>query len=160
MLNETPKPDPKKTKSARKYPVWVRVVFIGLAVVSIAVALAIYEQGNVDTLRLSKGTYHLEVATTDAAQQRGLGGRRKLAQNGGMLFVFSAQSQQCFWMKDMRFPIDIIWADSSKRVTRIEHDLSPATYPHEYCAPAQYVIELNAGTADNNGLKTGQKLDF
>ena len=66
-----------------------------------------------------------------------------------MLFVFAKPSVQCFWMKDMQFPIDIIWLDSTKKVTHIETNVDPMTYPKQYCGDdtTKYVIELRAGEA-------------
>jgi len=155
------KAGPRKTKSALSLPAWWRLAFVGLAtlVVIVTVTITGHRSGAV-TLRLPRGTYHLETATTAAEQEKGLGGRAGMPASQGMLFIFANQADQCFWMKDMHFPLDIIWTDSAKRVTHIEHGLSPATYPQQYCAAGQYVIELNAGTVAKNGVRTGQKLDF
>lgn len=99
---------------------------------------------------------------TPAAQTRGLGGRKSLPVNEGMLFVFAHPGQQCFWMKDMHFPLDIIWLNGSKQVVFIKSNLSPKTYPETFCPPnsAQYVIELNAGQAQKARLHTGETLNF
>jgi uncharacterized membrane protein (UPF0127 family) len=108
------------------------------------------------TVRLGNTTYHLETVTTEAAKQKGLGGRNSMAANSGMLFPYTAAGQQCFWMKDMRFSLDILWLDSAHKIVKIEPNLAPKTYPQTYCAVAQYVIELNAGQAARAGLHVGQ----
>lgn len=105
-------------------------------------------------------TYTLDAALTTAEQEKGLGSRANMPANRGMIFIFDRNGERCFWMKDMRFPLDIIWAGADKRVTHIESNLSPNTYPKSYCAAAQYVIELNARQAAIGGITKGQKLNF
>lgn len=103
------------------------------------------------------------MADTPAKQALGLGQRDNMMPRAGMVFPYAKPTTDlCFWMKDMRFSIDIIWLDAHKQITLIEPSLSPATYPQSYCPskPSQYVVELNAGVAHNLGLRQGQKLDF
>jgi len=104
--------------------------------------------------------YKLTAAQTAAEQQQGLSGTKSLNHDAGMLFIFATDREQCFWMKDMNYSLDMIWASSDKKVTHIEKNLSPKTYPNEYCANGQYVIELNAGQADASYMKQGQTLRF
>ena len=121
------------------------------------------------TLQAGKKTYALNIAASTAAQQKGLGGRKSLARNRGMLFVFDAPATQCFWMKDMQFPIDIIWLNSDKQVTRVAANVSPDTYTEasgknsqKFCGDVstKYVIELNAGEAKQAGLVVGQPVSL
>src|SRR4051812_48326835 len=56
----------------------------------------------------------IEVADTPEARERGPSGRESLPQGSGVLFVFDAPATYGFWMKDMRFPIDIVWLDEEK----------------------------------------------
>ena len=106
--------------------------------------------------------YTLEIADTDLLRERGLSYRTSLAPQTGMLFVFEVPQTLRFWMKDMNFPIDIIWLDADKKVVHIEHALSPSTYPDSFGpeTPTQYVIELNARDAQKIGLKRGDMVDF
>src|SRR6266705_3024888 len=76
---------------------------------------------NTRSLQVSGHIVRLEVAKTAAAQAKGLGGRQGIANDQGMLFVFSKEDVECFWMKDMRFPLDIIWLDGRQKVRYIEH---------------------------------------
>lgn len=99
--------------------------------------------------------YKLEVADTQEARVQGLSDRKSLAHDTALLFVFDESSVQCFWMKDMQFPIDMVWVDENWRVVHIERNVSPNTYPDEKCPekPAKYVIETNANMT--NQLRTG-----
>lgn len=105
----------------------------------------------------------VEVARTDSARQLGLSGRASLLDGTGMLFVYENPGLHGIWMKDMNFPIDIIWIgaeDSRKatlRVLDMEKNVSPVTYPKVFTpnVPSSYVLEVNTGFADENGVEVG-----
>ncbi|MDB5181638.1 MAG: hypothetical protein JWP13_401 [Candidatus Saccharibacteria bacterium] len=158
----------KKIKSAPK-PLLFCVVVGGLLVVAALLASfwpfqSMSTQNNsaksAYQLRLDGVRYVLETAFTPQQQEKGLGGRERLAESKGMLFWYPREGEQCFWMKDMRFPIDIIWVSANKHVTHLEESLSPSTYPQTFCAQGQYVIELDAGEVVKHSLNVGAALDF
>lgn len=116
-----------------------------------------------DCVSIGSKCYVLETADTDETRQRGLSGRAGLDENTGMLFEFEQPSiGHCFWMKDMKFSIDMIWLDDQKKVVKIESDVLPATYPNSFCpeSPAQYVIELDSGEAVAAGLKVNDTVNL
>jgi uncharacterized membrane protein (UPF0127 family) len=65
-------------------------------------------------------------------------------------------------MKGMKFNLDIIWLNSEKKVIKIEQNLSPSTYPNNYCPSsfARYVLEMNSGFIKTNKIRLGQVLNF
>jgi len=99
----------------------------------------------------------VELADTEEKKSQGLSGRNSLPQNQGMLFVHESPALYSFWMKDMQFPIDIIWIDENNTVIDITKNVSPDTFPQSFqpLAPAQYVLEVNAGFADTNNVTIG-----
>lgn len=105
----------------------------------------------------SRASFKLLVARTPKERAKGLGGRNSLAQNEGMLFIYKHAGKECFWMKGMKFDLDILWLDVQKKIVHLEQGVSPRTYPALFCpdTPAQYVVELNSGTASRNGLSLG-----
>ena len=146
---------------------WFRKPFgiLTCALVVMIGAIALFQLANTSNatmLNVNGHYFTLDIADTQASREQGLGGRRSLATDRGMLFVFSQTAQECFWMKGMHFPLDMIWIGPTKRVVYIERDISPTTFPETFCPsePAKYVIELNAGTAYNTGIAVGQTLDF
>lgn len=112
------------------------------------------------TVRLGTHDYTLVRATTSEQKQKGLGGTASLGEDQGMFFGSNRESETCFWMKDMRYSLDIIWLSSDKKVAHIEHNVAPGTYPKTFCHDGQYVIEINAGQAAKSGIKTGQSVAF
>ena len=101
-----------------------------------------------------------ELATTSEQKGDGLSGRVSLQDGAGMLFVFDTPSVEGFWMKDMRFSLDIIYAAQDGTILTIHPDLSPQTYPTAYypSAPASYVLEVPAGFAAEHGIAVGDKI--
>lgn len=120
------------------------------------------QRSRFNTLEIGGQSFTLEVANTQASRELGLGERASLPYNRGMLFVFARSASECFWMKDMHFPLDMVWANASKQIIYIKSNVSPNTYPASFCPskPALYVIELNAGVAANTGMRVGETLDF
>jgi len=114
------------------------------------------------TTTISIGTTNLEVelASTEAEREKGLSGRTSLSNGKGMLFVFDTEYAWGIWMKDMLFPIDIVWADTNGFIVTIERDVSPVTYPKSFHpnVPAAYVLEVPAGFTKAHGIAVGQKI--
>lgn len=102
----------------------------------------------------------IEVATTSAAQERGLGGRGSVPGNYGMLFVFPKDGLYGFWMKDMLTSIDIFWLDDKGRVVSIAEDVATSSYPNVFypSALARYVLETVSGFARTHAIATGTPL--
>jgi uncharacterized membrane protein (UPF0127 family) len=102
--------------------------------------------------------YYLQLAVTQAQQALGLGDRAKLPLDHGMLFVYQSSGTRCFWMKGMRFALDMIWLSSAEEVVSVQHDVSPKSYPSVYCSQSQDVIELDAGQAQSAGIVVDRTL--
>ncbi len=104
----------------------------------------------------------IEIAKDSQEFDKGLAGRPCIPANQGMFFAFNRAGQYPFWMKGMKFPIDIIWITSAHRVAAIEINESPKTYPDKFVnkAPAQYVLELKANRSTELNLKIGTTVVF
>jgi uncharacterized membrane protein (UPF0127 family) len=110
-----------------------------------------------------------DIADTDCKKTLGLSGRTTLTDGQGMLFLFNTLGSYGFWMKDMNFPLDIIWIDNTLSITGIESNLATSTYDvmdpsqseifgQKYSA--EYVLEVPAGYVDRNNIKVGDKIIF
>lgn len=135
----------------------IGIIVVIAFIITIAVPLLF---NNSDT-KLGSKSYNLEVADTAEARQLGLSGRETLQDDAGLLFVFDEPGRQCFWMKDMKFSIDIIWLDANKKIVQLEKNIAPSTYPNTFCADnAQYVVELKAGQIRDAKIARGQTVDL
>ena len=106
-----------------------------------------------------------EIADTPELKERGLSGRNSLAGNSSMLFVFDSEGYYDFWMPDMSFALDMIWMDKDYTIVDITKNAVPMPNkaPEELpkyrsLAPAQYVLEVNAGFSGIHNLKVGDIL--
>lgn len=99
----------------------------------------------------------VEIAESMAEKQKGLSGRNFMRKNNGMLFIFSQPDSYPFWMKNMKFPIDIIWLDENLQIINIEKNITPDTFPKKFMPrlPAKYALEVNGGWSDKNKIKEG-----
>lgn len=104
----------------------------------------------------------VEIASTPAQRTLGLSGRTSLSEGAGLLFIFPDDDRWGFWMKDMRFPIDIIWIDRNKRIVHIENNVLPESYPRVFlpAAAARYVLETNAGVSERSGWRVGDAVEI
>lgn len=107
-------------------------------------------------LVINNNEFSVEIADTAVEQKQGLSGRDFLEPDNGMLFIFSQPGNYGFWMKDMRFPIDIIWIRGDK-IIGFEKNAVPESYPAVFYppAPADRVLEVVAGTAEKFNFKVG-----
>lgn len=115
------------------------------------------------TLRLGDGVFKTWVAKTTEERTKGLSGTAKLHNDQAMLFVFDSDNKWSIWMKDMSYPIDIVWLDKDKKVVYIVKNAPPESYPYESFTPkedARYVVELPAGTADRKKIDIDKKASF
>lgn len=103
--------------------------------------------------------FRAEVADTPAKLELGLGKRDALAPSAAMYFPMGDARRWLFWMKGMRFPIDIVWIADGKVV-----DVSPNAPPPQKgqdpttfnpSDPADAVLEINAGQAEAYGIRPG-----
>ena len=108
--------------------------------------------------------FEIEIAQTLTQRAKGLMFREGLEKNQGMLFVFKTEKKHSFWMKNLSFPLDIIWLDKNKEVVFISSNNQPcdnlkcvAIKPSEN---AKYVLEINKGIVEEIDLKIGDKLIF
>lgn len=97
------------------------------------------------------------VADTKDTLAKGLSGNKGLLPNEGMLFIFPKPEFSGFWMKDMLFPIDIIWFDENSKIVDVWENAMPESYPqiHTPRSPSQFVLEVTAGFFLKHNLKIG-----
>ena len=102
------------------------------------------------------------LAETDATREQGLSGTPSLATDTGMFFIFEKAGNWGFWMKDMAYPIDIVWLDADLRIVHIVENVTPATYPTVFYpnTSAMYVLELNAFDARRYNFVQGAQVKF
>jgi uncharacterized membrane protein (UPF0127 family) len=119
-----------------------------------------YQHGEV---RFKNAVIPVELAQTNQQRSHGLSFRDSLRPGEGMLFVFPYPDRHTFWMKDMRFPLDIIWI-AHNSIVDIKTNLPPGAgdMPPTYAPTdiSEYVLEINAGEAGRYQIKVGDKVEI
>jgi uncharacterized membrane protein (UPF0127 family) len=118
-------------------------------------------------VKLGNVPVNVEIAKTYSQHAKGLMNREELFSDSGMLFVFDEPKPQSFWMANTLIPLDIIWIDSHKKVVGVAKSAQPCREKNilqcetfSSNTPVKYVLEVNAGWFDANGLKIGDTLDY
>ncbi len=117
----------------------------------------ITERGDVLKLRV-------EIADTAEERREGLMHRRRLEVGRGMLFVYPEPLSPSFWMKNMRFPLDMIFIGEDQRIKTIREKVPPCQtdpckiYSSPY--PARYVLEVPGGYSYLFKIRPGDRLEF
>jgi hypothetical protein len=100
----------------------------------------------------------VELADTDAKRERGLMFRKELLEGRGMLFLFDEEGEHTFWMKDTLIPLDLIFVDSSGRVTGVIARARPLTLEPRSGGPSRMVLEVPGGWAAAHGVRKGDRM--
>jgi len=113
-----------------------------------------------NTVLIDGKQFKVELAKTDAEREKGLMNSDNLDADTGMLFIFKKSEIQTFWMKNTFIPLDIIWIDKDKIVDIATLDPDSPDFTPQYTPKekAKYVLELNAGTVEENDFKIGDKV--
>jgi uncharacterized membrane protein (UPF0127 family) len=127
----------------------------------------------IDELDVSQVTFpngikiNAETMRSEAERMRGLMFRESLPPGRGMLFIHPKENNFHYWMYQTKIPLDLIWMDHDRRIVEMSLDTPPCSSSSAMGCPnyggkfkSKYVLEVNAGIARKNGLKTGDTLDF
>jgi len=133
-------------------------------------AYATTQPEEIKILKIKNVSIPVEIADTNQKRSSGLSNRPPLKENAGMLFIFPSKQNidtiNPFWMKEMYFDIDIIWINEGK-IVEITEKVPPPQNPNEdpnklpiYYpdGPYEYVLEMNAGSAEKMGFQIGDEV--
>lgn len=117
-------------------------------------------------LKVGQSTIRVEIADNSAAWAKGLSGKESLAEDEGMLFVYPSPQRLSFWMKEMKFPLDMIVVHNL-RVIEIHRDIRSPKEGEDgrkigvkTVAEAEMLLEVNAGWAERHGIKVGDEVQL
>jgi uncharacterized protein len=142
---------------------WGLIVLV-LALVGAAAVYILWPQLQPHaTVRVGDGVFAAKVVRTPAEREKGLSGTGTLREDQAMLFVYDTEGKWPIWMKDMNYPIDIVWLNKDKEVVYIVINAPPESYPQETYIPkqsARYILELPAGMVNKKSIVIGKEASF
>ena len=123
---------------------------------------------NKSTVTIGTAVYTVEIAENNVTRGKGLSGQLGLPDDHGMLFIFDNPAIQTFWMKDMLFPIDIVWISETCLVASITPNIPIPLESTEINRlpryqsdrPVKYVLEIAQGQAKVSDIKVGDSVLF
>jgi uncharacterized membrane protein (UPF0127 family) len=143
-------------------------ILVLLALAGLALGLACAPEAaepEAPTATIREAVVELEIARTPSEQALGLGNRNALAWNSGMLFLYDPPGFPSFWMKRMRFDIDIVWIRDGRIVGIAdfvpyprEDPNNPVTVPAPELVDA--VLEVPAGYARAHSWRRGDRVEL
>ncbi len=130
-----------------------------------AAFIALISGGNMEqvpvTIETIKGDaqYNVEIADDPFEQIRGLMYRDNLPSNAGMLFVYEADISVRYWMKNVAFPLDMIFIDRCAMITQIHRNAQPGD-PTIIASndPVRAVLEIRGNASKSAQMRIGDKL--
>ncbi len=136
------------------------VIFIAYSVFSTKSNIDTVVKNTTNTVTVKNTIYRVSIADTQAKQTEGLSGAKVLQKDRGLLFVFKKSGVYSFWMKDMNFPIDIIWIDKNFKIVFIKKNATPSSFPELFNTrvKAKYALEINKGEVGKNKIKIGDSV--
>lgn len=147
------KVDKPKLYEVKRLQVWGLVMIAGI------VSPALAATGPQQTLDVDGHRFAVEIARNEAQRAMGLMHREHLGSDHGMWFVFDDEQPRSVWMQNTFVPLDILYFDKARHLVAMQLNVPPCKaapcplYPSG--KPAQYVLELPAGTVQRTGLKRG-----
>lgn len=127
------------------------------------IVLLFFERNNereIKKIMINGEEFLVEVSDNQKEIRTGLSKRENICNNCGMLFVFPQSGKYSFWMKGMKFGLDIIWIKGSEVVffaENIDKNYEKTISP---ISEADKVLELKSGSVEKLGLKLGDKIEF
>lgn len=113
-------------------------------------------------IQVGESIFSVEVVDTATKRNKGLSGRESLATGSGMLFIFPETKVYQFWMKGMKFPLDMIFIREGKVVDVLKNIPNPSAEQsdqslpiYQPIVPIDMMLEVNSGTLDNNNINIG-----
>jgi uncharacterized membrane protein (UPF0127 family) len=118
------------------------------------------------TILLGTQSFRLEILSAREELARGLGGRASLDADMAVLFAFDPPQILQFWMKDVQFPIDVLFIDDQGVITDV-HTMNPELglpdallTRYSSSADVVYAVEINGGLAGQLGVAVGGRVEL
>ncbi|MBI2591131.1 MAG: DUF192 domain-containing protein [Candidatus Brennerbacteria bacterium] len=144
---------------------YIQLIILFLPLFLLAILIYGYDYGSRDRsfekVVINGTEFTVDIADTPDKREKGLSGQPGLAEDMAMLFIFEHPGIYGFWMKDMKFPIDIIWIKNNK-IIGFEKNIPPKSYPKAFYPELEVdmVLEVTAGTVDKFNFMVGDAVYF
>jgi len=141
------------------------LIFIGLTLI---IGLFFWQEQSrlknpVNFVTINGLNINVQMADTDYLRYQGLSGQKNICELCGMLFTFPQEQVETMVMRNMNFPLDIIYIDNNK-IIKIDANLLPEganpIYTYSSELPVNYILEVNSGVTDKYNINVGDEVNF
>ena len=110
-------------------------------------------------LRINKHEIRAEIANSEQDRLHGLMFRERLAENGGMIFLYPHPEVTAMWMKNTRVALSVAFIGVDGRILNIA-DMEPySEQAHPSAGIAAYALEMNQGWFKKLGIRPGDVVE-
>ena len=103
----------------------------------------------------------IEIAESEYETWTGLMYRKSMEENQGMLFIFPDVAMHSFYMKNTEIPLDLIFINENLTIVSFQKEAKPFDETSlSSLVPIKYVLEINAGLADQWSLAVGDRITY
>jgi len=149
----------------KKYLPFLLFLVVGI-LVTVFIIFSPNKTNKTPTVTIKSHSFTVELATNPMQWEQGLAYRDSISMDHGMLFLFPDKQYRYFWMRGMRFPLDIIWVDDNTIIgmetnVPVPTETNPGvTTSYKSTIPINRVLELSAGSVELYSLKIGEKIKY
>lgn len=129
----------------------------------VVVRAIMYEMRPRTLISINKTVYRADLVEDPNKVNEGFGRQKSLGVDEALLYRYDTDSDWGIQMKNMNFPVDIVWVGSDKRVVDLKQGVKPDAVPyetHKPVVPARYIIGLASGQAKKSGIKVDTQIKF
>ena len=130
-----------------------------LALTAVLSSACAAENDGLQPIRIGPHVFQVEIAATPQQRERGLMGRTRLPENGGMLFIFDNTGRHCFWMRNTPLPLSIAFIDDAGRIANLADMQAHTDTLHCPTSAIRYALELPQGGFQQRGIGPGAQVD-
>ncbi|MEI7452298.1 MAG: DUF192 domain-containing protein [Candidatus Falkowbacteria bacterium] len=147
-----------------------REIIFGLIFIGLIITISLFfwrEQSllknQTDTVVINGQTIDVQIADTNQLRYQGLSGQKKICELCGMLFIFPETKVEEMVMRNMNFPLDIIYINNNK-IVKIDANLLPEgadpLFIYSSELPVDYILEVNSSFTDKYDITVGNEVTF
>lgn len=143
------------------------ILLVFLLGVALYYYLSVDDKDKGPQVRINNEYFYVDMADSEEEWTRGLSVRESLDKDRGLLFIFPDKKNRSFWMKDMNFPIDLVWINDNM-IVGIEENMPVPDKEADlqdlprYRSPqaVNYALEINAGLVNQLDIKVGDQIYY
>lgn len=145
----------------RSYHLFI-LSFVAIVIFLVAIFFIFFAPRQVPVMA-GNCSFTAKLALTAREQYRGLSGRKNISTQEGMLFIFTDVADKTFVMREMNFPLDIIFIRDHKVVNLYRNLLPEGKQPqfsYPSGSPVDAVLEIPGGQSQHCRLGVGSAITW